>query len=62
MFSLPIKKEIDLRDVLLQRAGEAFINKTIWFEGKEYYGKEAVQKALALVDLVEFYDKKYNLH
>lgn len=62
MFSLPKKNEIDLRDVMLQRAGEAFINKVIWFEGKEYYGKEAIQKALALTDLVEFYDKKFNVN
>jgi len=56
------KNEIDLRDVMLQRAGYAFINKTISFEGKEYIGEDAVQKALALIDLVEFYDHKYNIN
>jgi len=56
------KDEIDIRDVMLQRAGYAFINKTISFEGKTYYGEEAIQKALALIDLVEFYDRKYNVN
>lgn len=52
---------IDIRELLLQVAGNAFINKTVAFDGDPYayVGDDAVKIGLDLVDLVECLDREF---
>ena len=53
------KSRIDIREELLKIAGTAFLNRKVSYGNYEYVGEDAVKVGMALIDIVEYFDREF---
>lgn len=57
------KKEFDLRVALLETAAQCFSNRYVkGFDGKKYFGEDAIQYGYELIAFTQYLDRKFKIN